>query len=151
MKITPEGEPIERRGAARLVRKPMHLAIYRERADIRAVVHAHPRPRPASPSQQGLDQPFLPEVSSVPARHRLCLTHPGATNCHSQLSLISGSLTLLLGYHGWCLWPDAARRDVQHGDDRAERAHLPDRAQLGNIRFLDDAEVAALRQRYNSG
>ena len=81
----------------------LHLAVYRERADVQAVIHAHP-PFGVSLTLAGirLDQPLLPEsvllLGSVP-------TAPYARPSTDQVpnsikSLIKETDTLLLARHG---------------------------------------------------
>lgn len=85
----------------------MHLAVYRSRPDIKAVVHAHP---PASTTfavlGRPLDQPYLPEIAlglgTVPVA-------PYATPStrevpDSILPYLAGHRAVLLANHGVLCW-----------------------------------------------
>jgi L-fuculose-phosphate aldolase len=62
--VTPEGKVLDAAPGRRPSSEtPMHLAAYRLRADVQAVVHAHPPVATGfSIAGQGLDAPILPEI-----------------------------------------------------------------------------------------
>lgn len=156
VKITPEGEQISPAdGAHASSESRMHLAIYRERPDIRAVVHAHPPTATGfAVANIGLEEPFLPEVVvRTGATPVVPYTIPGGDELpQSMIPYLQDHVTLLLGNHGVVAYGPTLR-DAMFNMETIElnaRIYLTAR-QLGNIRFLDDAEVEALRKRYNGG
>lgn len=130
----------------------MHLAIYRERDDIRAVVHAHPPTATGfAVANVGLEQPFLPEVvvrtGPTPV---VPYTIPGGEELpQSMIPYIKGHLTLLLGNHGVVAYGTTLQEAMFNMETIELNARIYLTAsQLGQVKFLNEEEVAALRQRY---
>jgi len=104
VKLTLDGElisPVGGPGASS--ERRMHLAIYHERDDIRAVVHAHPPTATGfAVANFGLDRPFLPEVVvRTGATPVVPYTIPGGDElAQSMIPYIKDHVTLLLGNHG---------------------------------------------------
>lgn len=156
VKITPEGEQISANGDYRASSESrMHLAIYRERPDIRAVVHAHPPTATGfAVANFGLDQPFLPEVVvRTGATPVVPYTIPGGDELpQSMIPYIKDHLTLLLGNHGVVAYGPTLRDAMFNMETIELNARIYLTAyQLGHVQFLNEEEVAALRKRYNGG
>ncbi len=81
----------------------MHLAIYKNREDVNAVIHAHPVYATAfASSKLALDVPFLPEVILSIGKVPLCKYATPSTEevVQSILPFISETNLLLLQNHG---------------------------------------------------
>ena len=153
VKITPEGQPIESNNGWRASSESrMHLMIYRERSDIRAVVHAHPPTATGfAVANVSLDAPFLPEVvirtGGTPV---VPYTIPGGDELPMSLvPYLKDHVALLLGNHGAVAFAPTLREAMWHMETIELNARIYLTAhQLGNIRFLDENEVEALQERY---
>ncbi len=156
VKLTPEGELIEAGNGERASSESrMHLAIYRERDDIRAVVHAHPPTATGfAVANFGLEQPFLPEVVvRTGATPVVPYTIPGGEElAESILPYIKDHVTLLLGNHGVVAYGPTLRDAMFNMETIELNARIYLTAyQLGHIKFLSEEDVEALRKRYQSG
>ncbi|WP_119069745.1 class II aldolase/adducin family protein [Aggregatilinea lenta] len=130
----------------------MHLAIYRERQDVRGVVHAHPPTATGfAVANVSLDQPFLPEVV-VRAGVAPVVPYaiPGGEELpNSIVPYVHDHNSLLLGNHGAVTYGPTLR-DAHFNMETLElnaRIFLVAH-QLGHIEYLNDAQVEALRERY---
>lgn len=130
----------------------MHLIIYRNRPDIRAVVHAHPPTATGlAAAGVGLDRVFLPE-SIVRTGPTPCVpyTIPGGDELpESLLPFVADHDTLLLGNHGVV----AYSTDLWDAQAFLETVELTAKIFLaakaaGNVNYLDEDQLAALRKRY---
>jgi L-fuculose-phosphate aldolase len=130
----------------------MHLEIYRRRADISAVVHAHPSTATGlAVAGVGLDQIFLPEaVIRTGATPLAPYTIPGGNELpESLIPFIADHDTLLIGNHGVV----AYARELWDAQACLETVELTARIYLaartaGNVNFLSPTEIEALRGRY---
>lgn len=153
VKLAPDGRLISTRGGHQASsERRMHLAIYRERPEIRAVVHAHPPTATGfAVANIGLDQPFLPEVVVRTGPTPLVpYTIPGGEELpESIVPYLKDHTTLLLGNHGAVTYGTTLREALFNMETIELNARIYLVAhQLGRIKFLDDHEVEALRQRY---
>lgn len=130
----------------------MHLVIYRGRDDIRAVVHAHPPTATGfAVANVGLDKPFLPEVV---VRTGPCpvvpYTIPGGDELpNSIIPYLKDHVTLLLGNHGAVAYGPTLRDALFNMETIELNARIYLTAyQLGNINFLNNNDIQALRNRY---
>lgn len=153
VKLTMDGEHVASVNQGRASSEfRMHLAVYRERPDIRAVVHAHPPTATGfAVAQVGLDQPYLPEVV---VRTGPCPVVPyaipgGDELPDSILPYVKDHVTLLLGNHGALAYGPTLREAWFNLETIELNARIYLTAfQLGQVSFLNDEQVAALRQRY---
>jgi L-fuculose-phosphate aldolase len=132
----------------------MHLAVYRQRADVNAVVHAHP------PWLSGListDVPFRPLVSEVIFYLGRVVTLPYVTPTSTALAQAVGGVmdeadTVLLPNHG-ILTTGATVREAYHRCVVAEHAAqaIVAASAVGRPRYLSDDQVAELNQMVNKG
>lgn len=133
----------------------MHLAIYHERDDIRAVVHAHPPTATGfAVANFGLDRPFLPEVVvRTGATPVVPYTIPGGDElAQSMIPYIKDHVTLLLGNHGVVAYGPTLREAMFNMETIELNARIYLTAhQLGYVKYLNEEEVAALRKRYTGG
>lgn len=156
VKVTPEGQQIEAaNGWQASSESRMHLAIYRERSDIRAVVHAHPPTATGfAVANVSLDAPFLPEVvirtGGTPV---VPYAIPGGDELpESLVPYLQDHVALLLGNHGAVAFAPTLREAMWHMETIELNARIYLTAhQLGNVRFLNESEVDALRKRYTGG
>lgn len=131
----------------------MHLAIYKHRPDIRAVVHAHPPTATGlAVAGIGLDKPFLPEIV---VRTGPCPLVPYAIPGGDELPdsiipYLRDHVTLLLGNHGAVAYAptliDAAFN--MESIELNARIFLV-ASQVGHINYFDEGQIAALRTRYS--
>lgn len=130
----------------------MHLAIYQNRPDIRAVVHAHPPTATGfAVAGVGMDRPFLPEaVVRTGPTPLVPYAIPGGDELpESIIPYLEGHTTLLLGNHGAVTYGPTLM-DALYNMETVElnaRIYLTAH-QLGRVKFLDEAEIEALRNRY---
>lgn len=131
----------------------MHLIIYQNRADVRAVTHAHP-PTATGFAVAGvsLDKPFLPEVvCRIGPTPCVPYTIPGGNELpESLLPYLAKHDSLLLGNHGAVAYGPTLR-EAQFNLETVElnaRIFLT-ASQLGNVNYLSEQEIAALVVRYN--
>ncbi len=126
----------------------LHLAIYRQRADVQAVVHAHP-PTATGFASAGLalDQPFLAEavVSLGPSVPLVPFGAPGEGAVQQLTPFCAGYDAVLIAGNGVFAWG----RDVAEAYLRLELVeHLARIAlvarQLGGVRPLPPAALPAL-------
>lgn len=153
IKIGPDGTIIDTRKQFHPSSEyKMHLAIYQQRPDVRAVVHAHP-PTATGFAVAGvpLDKPFLPEVVVRTGPTPLVpYAIPGGEELpESLMPFIKDHDTLLLGNHGVVAYSDNLT-DALFNMETVElnariylTAHL-----LRGINFLSQEQVAALESRY---
>ncbi|MBD3235523.1 MAG: class II aldolase/adducin family protein [Candidatus Eisenbacteria bacterium] len=146
-----DGTPLAR-GARPTSELPMHLAVYAVRADVGAIVHAHPVHATAL-SLAGLDlrEPVLPELTlhlgSIPtAPYATLATAEGA---RAVRDLVRDHDALILDRHGTLTLgadPISALQNLErleHGAQIVAAAH-----RLGRLRTLSPEEcagIAALR------
>lgn len=156
VKLTLDGElisPVGGPGASS--ERRMHLAIYHERDDIRAVVHAHPPTATGfAVANFGLDRPFLPEVVvRTGATPVVPYTIPGGDElAQSMIPYIKDHVTLLLGNHGVVAYGPTLREAMFNMETIELNARIYLTAhQLGYVKYLNEEEVAALRKRYTGG
>lgn len=130
----------------------MHLAIYRHRPDVRAVVHAHPPTATGfSVAGIGIDRPFMAETvvrtGSIPV---VPYAIPGGNELpDSIVPFLQDSASLLLGNHGVVSYAKTLQ-EALFGMEAVEvdaRIYLTAR-QLGNVNYLTEEQIAALRARY---
>ncbi len=130
----------------------MHLTIYHHRPDVRAVVHAHP-PTATGFAVAGvaLDQPYLPEVVvRIGPTPLVPYTIPGGDEMpESLVPYLEGHNALLMGNHGVVAYSHSLQEALFNMEtvELNARIFLTAR-QLGNINFLDEAQIAALKARY---
>lgn len=131
----------------------MHLAIYRHRPDVRAVVHAHPPTATGlAVAGVGLDRVFLPEAvirtGPIPL---VPYTIPGGEELpESIVPYVRNHDALLLGNHGVV----AYAADLWEAQARLETVELTARIYLaaqaaGNVNYLTEDQIAALAERYH--
>jgi L-fuculose-phosphate aldolase len=126
----------------------LHLAIYKERADVRAVIHSHP-PHATAFAVAGVDLPTCihpeAEVFLGPVKTAKYVT-PGDTRLGESIKpFIKESNTILLGNHGVvCYGPDLedAYYKLEIVDAYARILLLT--KQLGSIRPLEGDEMKEL-------
>jgi L-fuculose-phosphate aldolase len=126
----------------------MHLAVYRERPDVRAVVHAHPATATGfAVAGLALDEPFMPELvvnlGAVPLA-------PYATPSTDEVprsieGLVKGHGALLLSNHGVLTWG----RSLSEAYDHLETVELYARILLaaraaGEPRAISGEKLEAL-------
>lgn len=151
--VSPDGELL----AAAAGRVPssehrMHLIIYRNRPDIRAVVHAHPPTATGlAAAGVGLDHIFLPEaVIRTGPTPCVPYTIPGGNELpESLVPYLKDHDTLLLGNHGVVAYTD----DLWEAQAFLETVELAARIFLaakaaGVVNYLSEAQIAALYDRY---
>ena len=151
--ISPQGELLDTPNGARPSSEyRMHLTIYRHRPDVRAVVHAHPPTATGfAVAGVGLDRPFLPEaVIRTGGTPLVPYTIPGGDELpQSIVPYLDGHQALLLGNHGAVAYAPTLT-EALFGMETVElnaRIYLTAH-QLGHVNFLDEAQIAALRERY---
>ena len=128
----------------------MHLAVYRGRADVRAVVHAHPPVSTAfAVCRRGLETPYLAELvvglGSVPCTPGFAMLSTEEVP-HSVEPYLADHNAVLLANHGALTWGG----DLWEAFDRLETvehtAKIVQNAQLlGDPVALTEAETAQLR------
>lgn len=130
----------------------MHLAIYKHRPDIRAVVHAHPPTATGlAVAGIGLDRPFLPEtvVRTGPCPLVPYAIPGGDELPDSIIPYLRDHITLLLGNHGAVAYAPTLT-DAAFNMESIElnaRIFLV-ASQVGHINYLTEEQMAALRVRY---
>jgi L-fuculose-phosphate aldolase len=130
----------------------MHLVIYRHRPDVRGVVHAHPPTATGfAVAGKGLDKPFLPEVvvrtGPTPV---VPYAIPGGDELPASLiPFLDGHDALLMGNHGVVAYGKTAREALFNLETVELNARIYLTAyQLGNVNYLDERDVEALKSRY---
>ncbi len=126
----------------------LHLTVYRLRADVRAVVHAHPRAATAfAVAGLALDRPFIAEavVSLGPSIPLVPFALPGAAAAEAIAPFVREHDAVLLGNHGVLTWG----ADLEQAYLRMELVeHLAAIASLarglGDIRPLPASALAPL-------
>jgi L-fuculose-phosphate aldolase len=140
-KISGEGKPFSEIG--------LHLTVYQNRPDVRAVVHAHPPAATGIACAGGrqLERPFLPEavVSLGPSIPTVPFAPPGAAACAALAPFVAANDAVLLGNHGVLAWGT----DVEQAYLRLELVeHLArialEAERAGGLRPLPDSVVAEL-------
>lgn len=153
VKLTPDGSLISANGGHKASsERRMHLAIYRERDDVRSVVHAHPPTATGfAVANVSLDQPFLPEVV-VRAGVAPVVPYaiPGGDELpDSIVPYVKDHNSLLLGNHGAVTYGTTLRDALFNMETLELNARIYLVAhQLGHIEYLNETQVEALRQRY---
>jgi L-fuculose-phosphate aldolase len=126
----------------------MHLAIYRRRPDVRAIVHAHPPAATAfAVAHVPLDQPILAEsvllLGPVPLVPYAAPATPALAEAVG--AACAGANALLLANHGAVTMGDTLARAHQRMETLEHLAHVTLLARtLGEPRPLPPADVAAL-------
>jgi L-fuculose-phosphate aldolase len=98
-KVSGAGKPFSEIG--------LHLTVYQNRADVNAVIHAHPPTATGfAVAGVGLDQPILPEAvvslgASIPT---VPPSAPGAASCQALAPFVGAHDAVLLGGHGVLTW-----------------------------------------------
>lgn len=85
----------------------LHLCVYRERADVQAVIHAHPPHATAlAAAGRALDQPFLPEavVSLGPSIPTVPVTAPGPAAVAALRPLAGSYDVVMMAGNGVFAW-----------------------------------------------
>jgi len=147
-----DGEVVSgRRGLVATSETPMHLEVYRRRADVRAVVHAHPVHAVAlSLVGDELQRCTLPEV--VGTLGRIAVTPPTPPSSPQNADAISDAIVdhdaIVLARHGSLTVGATIDEAFERLEvlEHAARILAVARA-LGTIPALPDAEVRALRRR----
>jgi L-fuculose-phosphate aldolase len=127
----------------------MHLLIYRLRADVDAVVHAHP-PTATGFAAAGLalDEPLIAEVELSLGRVPLaCYALPGSAElCNGLAPLISGHNAILMANHGVVTYGEDLLAAYMHMEtvEHFARIYLVTH-QLGRRHALDDQQLDELR------
>ncbi|HUX40099.1 MAG TPA: class II aldolase/adducin family protein [Rectinemataceae bacterium] len=101
----------------------MHLAVYRERPDVRAVVHAHPANATGfAVAGLALDEPYMPElVVNLGAVPLAPYATPSTEEVPESIEgLVKGHGALLLSNHGVLTWG----RDLAEAYDHLETVEL---------------------------
>lgn len=133
---------------------PMHLAIYRARPDIRAVVHAHPPYATAlAASGQRLSVNVLPEVIlSLGVVPLVPYAMPSSDDVGSSLVPHLGTAhAALLANHGAVTWGRTPREAFLLMEKLEHAAQIEFLARLlGGVKTLSDEQVAQLKQRHPS-
>ena len=130
----------------------MHLSIYQHRPDVRAIVHAHPPTATGfAVAGVGLQKPFLSEIvvrtGEIPV---VPYAIPGGDELPDSLTpYLKDHNTLLMGNHGVVTYASALMPALFNLETVELYARIYLTAhQLGNINFLNDEQIAALRARY---
>ena len=149
VELSPEGEQVtEGLGASSEV--GMHLRIYRDRADVRAVVHAHP---PVATAYGAVGRDFmdavLPEVIFHLGRVPLVpFALPGTPALGDAMApYLAEHDAFLLASHGATTVGPSLRLAHQRMESLEHAARiLLAASQLGPVTLLPEEQVAALRQ-----
>jgi len=140
-KVSGEGKPFSEIG--------LHLTVYANRADVSAVVHAHPPAATGIACSGGrqLERPFIAEavVSLGPSIPTVPFAAPGPPACAALAPFVAGHDAVLLGNHGVLAWG----ADVEQAYLRLELVeHLAQVAlhaeRAGGIRPLPESALAPL-------
>ncbi len=127
----------------------LHLTVYKNRPDVRAVVHAHPPAATGIACAGGrqLERPFIAEavVSLGASIATVPYAAPGPEACAALAPFCAGGDAVLLGNHGVLAWG----ADVEQAYLRLELVeHLArialDAERAGGIRPLPDGALAPL-------
>jgi L-fuculose-phosphate aldolase len=153
LKITPDGEVLSQYGQFRPSSElRLHLAIYRHRPDVRAVVHAHP-PTATGFAVAGvsMESVFLPEVAVAIGPTPLVpyATPGGQELADSVVPYLQDHKSLLLSNHGAVTYAN----DLTHALFQLECMELSARVfltaqQLGHVNVLSAEQVQALAVRF---
>ena len=127
----------------------LHLTVYKNRPDVRAVVHAHPPAATAIACAGGrqLERPFLAEavVSLGPSIPTVPFAPPGPDACAALAPFCAGADAVLLGNHGVLAWGgdlEQAYLRLELVEHLAKIALEAERA--GGIRPLPESALAPL-------
>ena len=115
----------------------MHLAVYNNRPDVKAVVHAHPAVSTAfAVCRQGLEVPYLAELAvglgTVPCTREFAMLSTDEVP-RSVIPYLAGHNALLLANHGVLTWGE----DLWQAFDRMETVEHTAKILL-NARLLGD-------------
>ena len=130
----------------------IHLVVYQTRPEIGAVVHAHPATATGmAVAGVSMEKPFLPEgivrIGPVPLAP---YTLPGGSElADSVRPYVHVGNAVLMGNHGVLsydrtLWGAQANMETVELNARMLLAAM----QFGNVNYLSDEDVAALKARY---
>ena len=127
----------------------MHLLIYRLRADVHAVVHAHPPTATGfAAAGHALDEPLIAEVELSLGRVPLaCYALPGTTElCDALAPLITSHKAILMANHGVVTYAGDLLAAYMHMEtvEHFARIYLVTH-QLGRRQALDHQQVEELR------
>jgi L-fuculose-phosphate aldolase len=128
---------------------PMHLEIYRQRPDVKAIIHAHPPYATAlTISGYSLEEPILPEVVMMFGK---IPTAPYATpstkeSAESIRSLIKDHQAILLDHHGAVTY-GSSLEEAFHKMEKLEHAAKTILAatSLGTPKQLDEHQLGKLK------
>jgi len=130
----------------------MHLAVYDQRPEIRAVVHAHPPTATGfALAGIGFDRPFLPEsVVRTGITPLVPYAIPGGDELPASiLPYVKDHCTLLLANHGALAYADTVMNALFNMETLELTARIYLTAhQLGHINFLSADQAAELKKRY---
>ena len=153
IKLSVDGRLIaSRTGKSASSEHRMHLAIYKHRPDIRAVVHAHPPTATGlAVAGIGLDRPFLPEtvVRTGPCPLVPYAIPGGDELPESIIPYLRDHVTLLLGNHGAVAYAPTLTEAAFNMEsiELTARIYLA-ATQAGQINYLTEEQIAALHARY---
>ncbi|HKA87593.1 MAG TPA: class II aldolase/adducin family protein [Haliangiales bacterium] len=140
-RISGDGKPFSEIG--------LHLTVYKNRPDVRAVAHAHPPAATGIACAGGrqLERPFLAEavVSLGPSIATVPFAAPGAEACAALAPFCAGADAVLLANHGVLAWGadlEQAYLRLELVEHLARIALEAERA--GGLRSLPDAALAPL-------
>ena len=140
-RISGEGKPFSEIG--------LHVTVYQNRPEVRAVVHAPPPAATGIACAGGrqLERPFLPEavVSLGPSIPTVPFAPPGAAACAALAPFVAANDAVLLGNHGVLAWGgnvEQAYLRLELVEHLARIALEAERA--GGLRPLPDGAVAEL-------
>ncbi len=153
LKIAPDGTLLESaNGLKPSSEYRMHLAVYRHRPDMHAVVHAHPPTATGfAVAGRGLERVFHPEMAISPGPVPLVpYVPPGGDELpESLVPYLAGHRALLLGNHGAVTYAPTLREALFLMESLELNARIYLTAyQLGHVNYLSDEQVAFLRDRY---
>jgi L-fuculose-phosphate aldolase len=130
----------------------IHLVVYQNRPEVGAVIHAHPATATGmAVAGVSMEKPFLPEgivrIGPVPLAP---YTLPGGTElADSVRPYLHIGNAVLMGNHGVLaydktLWGAQSNMETVELNARMLLAAM----QFGNVNYLSDEDVAALKERY---
>ena len=155
VKVTPDGEILSRYGAFQPSSEMrLHLAIYRHRPDVRAIVHAHP-PTATGFAVAGIsmEDVFMPEVAlRIGPTPLVPYAIPGGDELPaSVIPYLKDHNSLLLSNHGAVVYATNLTDALFQLEavELTARVYLTAR-QLGHVNLLTAEQVQALYARYQA-